>query len=239
MPMSLTDRLDEWLGLLQKHRAIAIVRCADFDSAYQMALAAAAGGMRLIEITWNSDRPERLIERLRRELPQCTIGTGTILNRQQLESAIDAGAQFAFSPHFDPDLLAACLHKHRVPFVPGVFSPTEITQAYRAGAKVVKVFPIESLGGAEYIKCLQSPLSHIPLIPTGGITFENASQMIEAGAIAVGISSSLFPSVDIAKKDWQKIASRTRILLESLAKPNLSQTDIPDKVALLSEPKEQ
>lgn len=208
--------MDGWLKLLRQHKAIAVIRCDDFNLAYNMAQAVAAAGMQLIEITWNSDRPEQLIARLREEFPHCTIGTGTILELNQLALAVDAGAQFAFSPCFDGKLLEKSLSCYEIPFIPGIFSPTEAVNAWHHGAKVVKVFPIKSLGGAEYIKCLQGPLSHIPLIPTGGVTVDNAVEMIEAGAIAVGISSNLFPQKAIAKQQWSWITKRTRVMLDQL-----------------------
>lgn len=210
------NNVEPWLKLLQQHKAIAIIRCYDYSLAYKMAQAAAAGGIKLIEITWNSDRPEQLITQLRTELPHCIIGAGTILNPQQLKSAVAAGAQFAFAPHFDSKLLEISQSRYEIPFVPGVFTPSEVVKAWQQGAIAVKVFPIKSLGGAEYIKCLQAPLSHIPLIPTGGITLENASSMINAGAIAVGISSDLFPKSSVILQDWSSITSRAKILLSKL-----------------------
>lgn len=208
--------LDTWLQLLTQHKAIAIIRCGEMNLAYNMAHAVAAGGINLIEITWNSDSPARLVAQLRAELPHCTIGVGTILNLHQLQEAVSAGAQFAFAPHFDPRLLNACLYNYQIPFVPGVFSPTEIVRAWQQGAKVIKVFPIKSLGGAEYIKCLQEPLSQIALVPTGGITINNARSMLDAGAIAVGISSNLFPQKAIALQDWTTITTRAEYLLDRL-----------------------
>jgi 2-dehydro-3-deoxyphosphogluconate aldolase / (4S)-4-hydroxy-2-oxoglutarate aldolase len=208
--------MDAWLKLLRQHKAIAIIRCDDFNLAYNMAQAVAAAGMNLIEITWNSDRPAQLIARLRADLPHCTIGTGTILDLHQLSTAVDAGAQFAFSPCFDARLLETCLSRYEIPFMPGVFSPTEAVNAWQHGAQAVKVFPIKSLGGAEYVKCLQGPLGHIPLIPTGGVTVENAVKMIEAGAIAVGISSNLFPISAIANQQWSQITERTKVMLTQL-----------------------
>jgi 2-dehydro-3-deoxyphosphogluconate aldolase / (4S)-4-hydroxy-2-oxoglutarate aldolase len=208
--------LETWLKLLREHKAIAVIRSSEMNIAYQMAHAVAAGGMNLIEITWNSDRPGDLIAKLRAELPHCTIGAGTILDLQQLQEAIAAGAQFAFSPHFDPKLLDISLSHYEIPFVPGVLSPTEIVTAWQRGAKVVKLFPIKSLGGAEYIQCLQAPLGHIAFIPTGGITLDNAQSMIQAGAIAVGISSNLFPPQAIANQNWLDITTRTQDLLKRL-----------------------
>lgn len=216
--------MDAWLKLLRQHKAIAVIRCDDFNLAYNMAQAVAAAGMNLIEITWNSDRPAQLIAQLRADLPHCTIGTGTILDLNQLSTAVDAGAQFAFSPCFDARLLETCLSHYEIPFMPGVFSPTEAVNAWQHGAQAVKVFPIKSLGGAEYIRCLQGPLSHIPLIPTGGVTVENAVKMIEAGAIAVGISSNLFPTSAIANQEWSQITERTKVMLDQLQITELSES---------------
>jgi 2-dehydro-3-deoxyphosphogluconate aldolase / (4S)-4-hydroxy-2-oxoglutarate aldolase len=208
--------MDAWLKLLRQHKAIAVIRCDDFNLAYQMAQAVATAGMNLIEVTWNSDRPAQLIAQLREELPHCTIGTGTILDLNQLAAAVDAGAQFAFAPGFDARLLETCLSRYEIPFVPGIFTPSEAIKAWQQGATVVKVFPIKSLGGAEYIKCLQGPLGHIPMIPTGGVTVENAVGMITAGAIAVGISSNLFPTSAIANQQWSQITERTKLMLNQL-----------------------
>lgn len=181
-----------------------------------MAQAVATGGMRLIEITWNSDRAPELISQLRQELPHCTIGTGTLLNQEQLQQAIDVGAEFLFTPHADTALIKIAVAAG-VPVVPGALSPTEIVTAWNAGASCVKVFPIEAVGGAHYIKSLQGPLGQIPLIPTGGVTLENAKEFIKAGAIAVGLSSELFPKSLITAEDWEAIAQRAKTLNEQLA----------------------
>jgi 2-dehydro-3-deoxyphosphogluconate aldolase/(4S)-4-hydroxy-2-oxoglutarate aldolase len=118
-----------WLTLLQQHRAIAVIRASRLSQGRKLAHAVAAGGLSLIEITWNSDRAPELIEQLRLELPHCTIGTGTLLNQEQLQQAIDAGAEFLFTPHVDPVLIAAAVAAE-VPIVPGALSPTEIVTAF-------------------------------------------------------------------------------------------------------------
>ena len=205
-----------WLTLLRQHRSIAVIRSSRQSVARQMAQAVAAGGMRLIEITWNSELASELISQLCRELPHCTIGTGTLLNLEQLQQAIDAGAQFLFTPHVDRALIAAAVEAG-VPIIPGALTPTEIVTAWDAGASCVKVFPIEAVGGANYIKSLQGPLGHIPLIPTGGVTLENAKEFITAGAIALGLSGDLFPKPLIAAGDWDAMAQRAKTLNEQLA----------------------
>jgi 2-dehydro-3-deoxyphosphogluconate aldolase/(4S)-4-hydroxy-2-oxoglutarate aldolase len=204
-----------WLTLLQQQRTIAVIRASCQSLGLQMAKAVVAGGMSLIEITWNSDRAAELISQLRLELPSCLIGTGTLLSQVQLQQAIEAGAQFLFTPHVDRALIAAAVEAG-VPIIPGALSPTEIVTAWQAGASCVKVFPIEAVGGANYIKSLQGPLGQIPLIPTGGVTLENAKEFITSGAIAVGLSGELFPKSLVVAEDWQAIAQRANTLRQHL-----------------------
>lgn len=204
-----------WLTLLQQHSVIAVIRSPQLSLGRQMAVAAAQGGLSLIEITWNSDRAPELIAKLRLELPHCIVGTGTLLNLEQLQQAIDAGVQFIFTPHVNPTLIAAAVEAG-IPIVPGALTPTEIVTAWDAGASCVKVFPIQAVGGASYIKALQGPLGHIPLIPTGGVTLENAVEFLQAGAIAVGLSGELFPKALVAAQNWQALTQRARRLREQL-----------------------
>jgi 2-dehydro-3-deoxyphosphogluconate aldolase/(4S)-4-hydroxy-2-oxoglutarate aldolase len=205
-----------WLSQLQKHRAIAVIRASKIEVGQQMAMAVASGGMQLIEITWNSSRAGELITQLRSELPACTIGTGTLFNVQQLQEAIASGAQFLFTPHVDPAMIQAA-QEEGVPIIPGAMTPTEIVTAWSQGASCVKVFPVQAVGGADYIKSLQGPLGQIPLIPTGGVTLENAKEFLQAGAIAVGLSGELFPKKLVTEGNWEAIASGARKLIQQLA----------------------
>ncbi len=204
---------NSWLTLLRRQRAIAVIRSSQKAQAYQMAKAVADGGMQLIEITWDTDASTHLIGQLRSELPTCTIGTGTLLNINDLEQAIAAGAQFLFTPHVDPVMIQAAVRKN-VPIIPGALSPTEIVTAWNTGASCVKVFPVQAMGGASYIKSLQGPLGHIPLIPTGGVTLENAKDFLLSGAIAVGMSSQLFASELVATENWSAIAALASSLMK-------------------------
>jgi 2-dehydro-3-deoxyphosphogluconate aldolase/(4S)-4-hydroxy-2-oxoglutarate aldolase len=204
-----------WLTLLKKHRAIAVIRSSEKELAWEMASSVAAGGIQFIEITWNSHKAAELIAQLRSEFPSFSIGTGTLLNLEQLQQAIDCGAQFLFTPHTDVAMIKTAVDAG-VPIVPGAFSPTEIVTAWQAGATCVKVFPISALGGAAYLKSLQGPLGHIPLIPTGGVTLENAKVFIDAGAIAVGLAGDLFPKQLVENRDWRAIVQIARNLAQNL-----------------------
>jgi 2-dehydro-3-deoxyphosphogluconate aldolase / (4S)-4-hydroxy-2-oxoglutarate aldolase len=204
-----------WLSQLQQHRAIAVIRAPKIELARQMALTVAAGGMQLIEITWNSDRAPELISQLRSELPNCIIGTGTLFNIQDLQQAITCGAQFLFTPHIDLTMIQAAVRQN-VPIIPGALSPTEIVTAWNHGASCVKVFPVEAVGGVNYIQSLQGPLGKIPLIPTGGVNLENAKDFLQAGAIAVGLSSQLFPKHLVQTENWQAIGEQVKKLIQQI-----------------------
>ncbi len=206
---------ENWLKVLQEYRAIAVIRAPEIELGRQMAAAVTQGGLRIVEITWNTDGAASLIEQLRSKLPHCMIGTGTILDRTALFEAIAAGAQFAFSPHVNLPLIEAAVAAE-FPIIPGALSPTEIVTAWQAGADCVKIFPCQAVGYAAYIKALQGPLGHIPMIPTGGITIENAPEFIQAGAIAVGLAGDLFPKSLIAAEDWSAISDRSQTLLTRL-----------------------
>ncbi|MGC9527039.1 MAG: bifunctional 4-hydroxy-2-oxoglutarate aldolase/2-dehydro-3-deoxy-phosphogluconate aldolase [Limnospira sp.] len=206
-----------WLKRLETHRAIAVIRAPNFHVGVQMAMAVAAGGMRLIELTWNGNEVPEIISELRSKLPDCAIGTGTILTAKELIHAVNSGAQFVFSPNTNIPLIRVA-KEAETPVIPGALSPTEIIAAWQAGASCVKVFPISAVGGTSYIKSLRGPLGQIPLIPTGGVTLDNALDFIRSGAIAVGLSGDLFPKDAIAAGNWEAIAARSRQLTQALAK---------------------
>ncbi len=205
----------KWYDLLRKYRAIAVIRTDNLAHGLAMARAVSVGGIKLIEVTWNSVNPDILVSKLRNNLPDCVIGVGTILDAQSLDLAINSGAEFIFSPHTNLELITKA-NQAKIPVIPGAFSPTEIVNAWQKGATCVKVFPINSLGGISYLKALQGPLGEIPLIPTGGVTINNAADFIKAGAMAVGLSSELFPKEAIIKQDWSIITKKAELLAQNL-----------------------
>jgi 2-dehydro-3-deoxyphosphogluconate aldolase / (4S)-4-hydroxy-2-oxoglutarate aldolase len=210
-----------WLALLRKHRAIAIIRAPTVTIGLAMAKASAAGGFRLIEVAWNNSQPAVMMQAIRQALPHCIVGVGTVLSEADLQGAIAAHAQFCFTPHTDLALIKIA-QAHALPIVVGAMTPTEIVTAWRAGAASVKVFPIATLGNGAYIRALLGPLGPIPLIPTGGVSCESALELMEAGAVAVGLSTALFPAAEVKAEDWTAIEARSRYLLALLTpKPNI------------------
>jgi 2-dehydro-3-deoxyphosphogluconate aldolase / (4S)-4-hydroxy-2-oxoglutarate aldolase len=214
MGKSLTP--SDWIKQLQIHRAIAVIRTDEVTQGLKMAQTVSEGGVRLIEVAWNSGNPAQLITQLRERLPNCCIGVGTIMAPDELREALAAGAQYAFMPYCDRAVMDYALHRE-IPIIPGALTPTEIINAWQMGATCIKVFPVQALGGATYIKSLRDPLGDLPLIPTGGVTVENARSMIDAGALAVGLAGNLFPKDAVRDGDWDVVRGQAEKLVRSFA----------------------
>jgi len=130
-------------------------------------------------------------------------------------AVIDAGATFVVGPVFRPEVIDAC-HERGVPAIPGCFSPTEILAAHEAGADIVKVFPATMLG-PQYIKDVRAPLPQVKLMPTGGVTLDNAGDWIRAGAVAVGIGSALVDAKAIDEGRFAVITGNARAVVANVA----------------------
>lgn len=207
--------VEPWLHRFCQERLIAVLRVQEPNLAIALAEVLIQSGIRLLEITWNTPDPDRLVAHLRAKFPQVWIGAGTILDIAMAKEAIAAGSQFMFTPHTDPALITYA-QSINIPIIPGAFTPTEIVRAWQAGATCVKVFPIRAAGGARYLRDLTAPLPEIPLIPTGGVTLENAPDLIEAGAIALGVGSALSPPQWVVDQNWGAIQDRVRLFRQVL-----------------------
>ena len=178
-----------------------------------MALAAAAGGIKLIEIAWNTDRAESLIPKLQQELPDCKIGTGTILDISMAERAITCGCSFLFTPHTNSEIIAKGI-EHNIPVIAGALTPTEIITAWQAGAAAVKVFPARALG-PNFIKDVREPLPFLKLMPTGGIGIDNIAAYLQAGAFGVGVGGNLVDKQMVAARDWAGLYAKAQAFIKA------------------------
>jgi len=172
-------------------RVIAIGRRLDPSTVPSIGAALLAGGIRAFEVTMNSSSALDVIGALTKRFApdELLIGAGTVLDLAAAQGAVDAGARFIVMPHTDMAIVewaAGC----GIAAFPGSFTPTEILAAWRAGAAAVKLFPASAVGPA-FVRELRGPLPEIPLIPTGGVTLENAAGFLDAGAVAVGMGSWL------------------------------------------------
>lgn len=167
---------------------IAVVRHDDAADAEQIAVAAIAGGIRVVEITFTVPDAAAVIARLRTAHPDAVVGAGTVLDPGQLDAAADAGAAFAVSPILD-EAVAVRAAERQVPLIPGAFTPTEIARAALVGA-AVKIFPASALGPS-FVAGIRDVLPHVRLMPTGGIGAADVGTWLAAGAHAVGIAGAL------------------------------------------------
>jgi 2-dehydro-3-deoxyphosphogluconate aldolase/(4S)-4-hydroxy-2-oxoglutarate aldolase len=174
---------------IETEGVVAVVRLTDARVGEQVARALIDGGVTAIEITMTVPRAPELIADLSRALPNALIGAGTVTDPAMARTVIDAGAKFVVSPVFRPRIVEAC-HERDVPSFPGCFTPTEILSAWELGAEIIKVFPATSLG-PNYIKDLRGPFPSIKMMPTGGVSIDNAADWIKAGAVAIGVGSAM------------------------------------------------
>ena len=192
---------------------VAVIRLQDGSKLRAVVNALARGGITALEITMTVPRAIELIAEIAPSLPPgFLLGAGTVVDPDTARAAVKAGARYIVSPVFRPAVIEAT-HAAGAAAMPGCFSPTEILAAWDAGADVVKVFPATALGPA-YFKDLRGPMPQVRLMPTGGVSLENAAEWIRAGAVAIGVGGALVDSKLVAAGDFAGITERARRFVE-------------------------
>ena len=210
-----TDRAST-VRAIEQFGIVAVIRLKDPARVRGVVDALAAGGVRALEVTMTVPRAVDLIRELAPTMPDgFLLGAGTVTDAATARAVIDAGAAFIVGPVFRPDVIAAC-HDRDVPAIPGCFSPTEILAAHEAGADLVKVFPATALGPA-FIRDVRAPLPQVKLVPTGGVTIENAGEWIRAGAAAIGVGSALLDNQAIDSGRFEVITANAQRVVASVA----------------------
>jgi len=195
---------------------VAVIRLKDPATLRAVVDAMAQGGVRALEVTMTVPRAVDLIRELAPTLPgDFLLGAGTVTDVATALAVIDAGASFVVGPVFRPDVIAAC-HERDVAALPGCFSPSEILAAHECGADIVKLFPATALG-PQFIRDVRAPLPQVKLMPTGGVTLDNAGDWIRAGAVAVGLGSALLDAKAIEGGRWSVITDNARRVVASVA----------------------
>jgi 2-dehydro-3-deoxyphosphogluconate aldolase/(4S)-4-hydroxy-2-oxoglutarate aldolase len=214
--MKRASRVDA-LRTIERQRAIAVVRLDDAAQLLAVIEALAAGDVGVVEITVTIPGALEALGALRSKLDsRILIGAGSVLDPETARLAILAGAAFVVGPAFRPDVVSLC-HRYDVLAIPGAYTPTEIVAAWEAGADLVKVFPAGGLGPS-YLRDLAGPLPGVRLVPTGGVTLENAAAFLAAGAFAVGVGGALVPRD--AKGDYARITEHARQLSRAVREPH-------------------
>jgi 2-dehydro-3-deoxyphosphogluconate aldolase/(4S)-4-hydroxy-2-oxoglutarate aldolase len=192
---------------------VAVIRLKDGSKLRGVIDALADGGITALEVTMTVPRAIELIGEIAPTLPEgFLIGAGTVVDPVTARAAAHAGARYIVSPVFRPAVIEAS-HAAGAAAMPGCFSPTEILAAWDAGADVVKVFPATPLGPA-YFKDLRGPLPHVKLMPTGGVSLDNAADWIRAGAVAIGVGGALVDPALVAAGDYAAITDRAKRFVE-------------------------
>jgi 2-dehydro-3-deoxyphosphogluconate aldolase/(4S)-4-hydroxy-2-oxoglutarate aldolase len=203
------------VAAVEREGIVAVIRIKEPGKLRAVVDAISEGGVRAMEVTMTVPGAVELIRQLAPTLPPgFLLGAGTVIDAETAVRVIEAGAQFIVSPVFRREVIAAC-HRHEVPAMPGCFTPTEILDAWDAGADVVKVFPATALGPG-YIKDVRAPLPQLKLMPTGGVTLDNAGDWIKAGAVAVGVGTALLDSKAIAAGDFAVLRRNAERIVASV-----------------------
>ena len=214
------SRQEEIKQLVLDTRIVAIIRGFAPDTCLRLAETYSAGGIRLVEVTFNQKAPETwkdtaaAIRAIRERFGgHVRAGAGTVLTEEQLSMCIDAGGEYMITPNVKPELIRSCVRQGLVA-MPGALTPSEAVDAWEAGAAFVKIFPAGSLGPG-YVKALRAPLAHIPMLAVGGITADNVADFMRVGCVGAGVGGNLTNKEWIAAGAWDKIADTARQLVSN------------------------
>jgi 2-dehydro-3-deoxyphosphogluconate aldolase/(4S)-4-hydroxy-2-oxoglutarate aldolase len=178
--------MHEVLKNIQDMGIIPVVKIDDPAGALPLARALKDGGLPCAEITFRTGAAEEAIAAIAKAFPDVLLGAGTVLNTEQVDRALAAGAAYIVSPGFNPAVVAHCVKKG-IPIIPGCSTPSDMEKAIEAGLPVVKFFPAEESGGLKFIKAVSAPFPMLKFIPTGGINAENLNAYLSfAPVIACG-----------------------------------------------------
>jgi 2-dehydro-3-deoxyphosphogluconate aldolase/(4S)-4-hydroxy-2-oxoglutarate aldolase len=209
--MTRADLLQQLLAT----KIIAIIRLSNSEPVFELAQALFRGGVKAIEVTMGTPNALEEIHKLS-QIEGVIPGVGSVIDPQTAKAAIEAGAQFIVTPVSKPEVIQMA-HQLDKPILSGAMTPTEILQAYEWGADIVKLFPAANLG-ATYFKAVKAPIPHVPIMPTGGITVENAADWIANGAVCLGVGSTLVNQNLITQKDYKSITSLAKAMTEAVKK---------------------
>jgi 2-dehydro-3-deoxyphosphogluconate aldolase / (4S)-4-hydroxy-2-oxoglutarate aldolase len=215
MEKRVTDRLTTLQQLIDTG-VIAVIRADSGDQLVNVCRALAAGGVQACEITMTTPGALEAIAQASRDLGDAAlVGAGSVLDAETARAAILAGARFIFSPVLNVDVIEMA-HRYDCVAVPGAMTPTEIFRAWSAGADVVKVFPANHFG-PQYLRDIHGPMPQVKLTPTGGVDLNTAADWIRAGAVAIGVGSSLVKKELIQAAAWDQLSTLAKQFVDVVA----------------------
>ncbi|HJD46250.1 MAG TPA: bifunctional 4-hydroxy-2-oxoglutarate aldolase/2-dehydro-3-deoxy-phosphogluconate aldolase [Candidatus Mediterraneibacter norfolkensis] len=207
-------------NIIKKYPVIAILRSTPQEDLEAYTSALYEGGLRVFEVSFSSKTAASQLEWMKEHMASDTcIGAGTVLTREAVETAVQAGADFLLSPSTNPEVLDYC-RVNKIPLLPGVFSPTDVSVCLSYGFHTLKLFPAAELP-LQYIKSLKGPFPDTEFVAVGGVTPQNTSTYLTSGFAGVGIGSSLVDKSLFQEKNWTQITENIRLFLNSLKEVNL------------------
>lgn len=219
----MANRKEETIQAIRDHKLIAILRGVPLDRVVDTAEALYRGGIRVLEVTYTAGEPAtdaETAEKIRRLTghfgSRLYVGAGTVLTPEQVKLTAEAGGVLIISPNADAAVIAETNALGLVS-IPGVYTPTEIVQAYSQGADFAKLFPAGSMGPA-YIKAIRAPLRHIPLLAVGGVDCGNMEEYWQAGVVGFGIGSNIVDLKAVKAGDYEAIERKAAMFVETVAK---------------------
>lgn len=205
------------LDVLKENYFFAVVRGADEEDAKEISRYAIIGGIRNIEITFSTPNAAQVMADLSEEFADrkdVVIGAGTVMDSKLAQEAIDAGAVFLVSPHFDP-AIANLANENKVYYFPGCATVTEVVTAMKASCPIIKLFPGGQVGPG-FIKDIHGPIPEVALMPSGGVSIDNIADWKKAGAVAVGVGSAL--ARNVASQGYESVTEVAKAFVSALDK---------------------
>ena len=206
--------MDDLLKFFDDQKIIAVIRASDAGDAEAIAKAATDGGIHILEITPTVSQSTKLIESLSK-LENVAVGFGSATDGEQVYRAINAGARFVSSLYLDKDILTVC-RNHNVLVIQGASTINEAVEAYSLGADLVRLFPINFLGGHAFVKCVRRSFPFLKLIPSGSVTSEDFLDYIKAGATACALGQALCDTSVIRQHQWLEVTERAKQFVEKV-----------------------
>ncbi len=204
--------------LLNENKIIPVAVFTKVDDCLKTAEFLLNNSVNVLEITLRTEIAFECIKEAGRRFPELVVGSGSVLSKSAMEQAVEAGAKFGVAPGLDVELLEFANLK-KIPFVPGISTPSELNQALKSGAGIIKIFPAENLGGPGYIKAITAPfkMKDFLLIPTGGINESNFSDYLKVDKVVACGASYIVDSGLVSKGDFNELSLRIKRTKECLS----------------------
>ncbi len=206
--MDYMKKVDGIIGTLSAVRVVPVLVLENLDDGLRMCETLLENGLPAAEVTFRTTAAAAVIQAAATRFPELLLGAGTVLNVENLQRAIDAGARFAVAPGCNPTVVKAAIARG-LPFAPGVCTPSEAEIALELGCRLLKFFPAEAAGGVKFLSSMLAPYRHlgVRVMPTGGINTANLADYLKVKEVVAVGGTWIGKAADIAEGNWEKIAA--------------------------------